>query len=317
MKKQEFNSHEIDQYLLGSLPSAEIERFDELSVADEEFALALSAAEKDLVDAYVQGELSGSRLERFKSHYLASPLRREKVEFARAFKVWTEKNAIAQVADRSEQARTAPGSQRVRLLSVLQMPRLSWQWGLVSAALLILLAGGWFIFERVRVGQREEQLLAQSTPEQGRDRTPVEIERPQPPPESRGTENENASAKPRPSPPRPTSIASFVLMPQMRGTGQLTTVLLPTGTDSVMMELQLEPNDYPHYQVELVEQASRRIPWRSGKLKASGGGDRKAIAVRFGASLLKTQTVYLLRVTGVSDSVAPDIVGDYPFRVVK
>jgi hypothetical protein len=44
------------QYLLGSLPGDEAERLDELSVTDEAFAEALSVAERDLIDAYVQGE---------------------------------------------------------------------------------------------------------------------------------------------------------------------------------------------------------------------------------------------------------------------
>ncbi|MFN2493080.1 MAG: hypothetical protein ABR501_09385, partial [Pyrinomonadaceae bacterium] len=79
MSKQAYDDQTVTQYLLGSLPEAEAERFDELSFTDDEFADALMAAEKDLVDAYVQGELTGAELEQFKSHYLASPLRREQV----------------------------------------------------------------------------------------------------------------------------------------------------------------------------------------------------------------------------------------------
>ena len=84
------------QYLLGTLPEAETERFDALSVADPEFANELTAIEKNLVDAYVEGELTGPTLERFESHYLASPLRREKVEFARAFHNFADERRRAQ-----------------------------------------------------------------------------------------------------------------------------------------------------------------------------------------------------------------------------
>ena len=81
------NAHAPDdsvlvRYLVGSLPDAEAERLDELSVADDEFALRLSAAEHDLVDAYVNGELSGDTLDRFRSRYLTAPARGEKVAFA-------------------------------------------------------------------------------------------------------------------------------------------------------------------------------------------------------------------------------------------
>src|ERR1700737_2971919 len=84
----------ITQYLLGSLPEGESERLDELSVASQEFAESLSASEKDLIDAYVQGELSGSMLAQFESHYLASPIRRGRVEFAEAFQVFAKKQTV-------------------------------------------------------------------------------------------------------------------------------------------------------------------------------------------------------------------------------
>jgi len=67
MSDQTHNSQLIDKYLLDSLDEAETERFDGLSITDDQFAAALDAAENDLVDAYVQGEINGDELERFKS----------------------------------------------------------------------------------------------------------------------------------------------------------------------------------------------------------------------------------------------------------
>lgn len=99
MSEQTFDQQIVTQYLLGALPEAEAERLDELSVSDDDFAAALSAAEKDLVDAYVQGELTGAELAQFKSHYLTSSLRREKVKFAQAFQVFAEQNTDARVAE--------------------------------------------------------------------------------------------------------------------------------------------------------------------------------------------------------------------------
>ena len=76
MSKQLYDDKTIAQYLLGSLSETEAERFDKLSVTDDQFADALRIAEKDLVDAYVQGELTGQDLDRFETYYLSSPLRR-------------------------------------------------------------------------------------------------------------------------------------------------------------------------------------------------------------------------------------------------
>jgi len=72
------------RYLLGSLPDEQAERLDELSVSDDEFVWRLRAAENDLVDAYLRNELSGETLERFRTFYLSSAQRREKVKFAEA-----------------------------------------------------------------------------------------------------------------------------------------------------------------------------------------------------------------------------------------
>src|SRR5712664_4098517 len=83
----------ITQYLLGALPEAETERLDELSFTDDEFTDSLTAVEKDLVDSFVHGELTGGELERFKAHYLASPVRRERVAFAQAFQVLGERES--------------------------------------------------------------------------------------------------------------------------------------------------------------------------------------------------------------------------------
>ena len=68
-------------YLIGALPDQEIERLDELSIADDQFAARLTAAENDLVDAYVRGQLSGNTLASFRTRYLSSPAKREKAEF--------------------------------------------------------------------------------------------------------------------------------------------------------------------------------------------------------------------------------------------
>ena len=156
MNEQKFNSQMMTEYLLGSLPEAEMERFDELSFTDNEFADNLQTAEKDLVDAYASGELTGLPLEKFKSHYLASPLRRGKVKFAQAFQVFAEKNAMAQPAATREEISAAlellPKPVRTGFFSgFFAASRPSLQWATAFAALLFMLIGGWLFFENSRL----------------------------------------------------------------------------------------------------------------------------------------------------------------------
>ena len=76
------NEQMLVKYLLGSVSEKESEQLDEMSVTDDDFAERLRDAENDLVDAYVRGELSGETLASFKSHYLNSARRKNKVTFA-------------------------------------------------------------------------------------------------------------------------------------------------------------------------------------------------------------------------------------------
>jgi anti-sigma factor RsiW len=72
-------------YLLGRLSPQEGARLEERCLADDAFFDRMLEAENDVVDNYLRGRLSRRDKESFESHYLASPERREKVEFARSF----------------------------------------------------------------------------------------------------------------------------------------------------------------------------------------------------------------------------------------
>ena len=338
MTKRTYTNHDLNQYLLGALPEAEAESFDELSFAEEEFVDALSAAEKDLVDAYVQGDLADPELERFKSNYLASPLRREKVNFAQAFKIMTDRKAVAPVE--VEAAAKAPTRRQASgwfsALNVLAVGHPALQWGSVAVALVLMIAAGWLVFDNVRLRHQVTQTQAsrdelvhreQELQNQIKERQSASSATEQELEHLRGEEKrlEQELAKQReqqnigeqyaPS-SGGLSVASFILAPQLRSAGQIQTISVPAKTDSVAMQLELEPNAYSLFSVSLLDQSGDQALWRSSKLKAKVAGVSKTISVSFRAAVLKPQT-YLLRVSGISAKGAAEIVGDYPFRVVK
>jgi len=327
MSKQ-FNSRQATQYLLGFLSAAELERFDELSVSDDEFATALQAAENDLVDAYIQGELAGGERRQFESHYLASSRRREKVEFAQAFQLWVEKNPVPQPSASAADKRMEETKSRWFSALNIVAPQPALQWGFAIAALILLIAGVWLAIENSRLRHRalpaeapgdnqisqREQELKKEVEEQRAANSRSEQELAQLRMEREHLEEELQQRGQRPS--GTAAIASFILVPQLRGAGQAKTVTIPAGTEQVAMRLQLEPNQYSTYSVTLLDQSSHKTLWNSGKLKAKGPADSKSLNVSFRAALLKPQT-YVLQVSGISASGTPDILGDYPFRVVK
>lgn len=333
MSEQTYTSQMITQYLLGSLPEAETERLDELSTADDQFVESLQATEKELIDSYVQGELPSTESERFKSHYLASPLRREKVRFARAFQDWAETAGITGVLtpgrDRAPQRHSRSGWS---LLDHLRAPRLAWQWGLAAAVLVLVAAGGVLLVQNLRLRQqmaqtqakhdelwqREQELQKQIEAQRSTNsKTEQELARLRD--ERERLEQELARAgSGRASPSAGEGgVVSFILAPPLRGIEQVPRVAIPAGTSFVSMQLQLEPNDYAAYRVALLNQSHSQTLWRSSTLKAKPARNGKALSVSFGAGLLKPQTVYALRVIGVVAAGATEVVSDYSFRVVK
>jgi hypothetical protein len=174
MNEQTYDQQAINAYLLGALSAADAERFDELSFTDDDFAAQLQAAEKDLVDAYVHGELSGSELEQFKSYYLASSLRREKVEFAQTFQIYAKKSAAAQNIKTLKDAEPIAGekSQRTRggfFSNLFGVPRLSMQWGFALATLFFVFFAGWLLFENSRLQNQTDEAQARRSELQQRE----------------------------------------------------------------------------------------------------------------------------------------------------
>ena len=334
MSEQAYNSQMITQYLLGFLPEAETERLDELSLTDDQFADALKAAENDLVDAYAQDELTGAELEQFKSHYLASPLRREKVGFAEEFQEWSQKSSIEQAARVMQERRSDKRKKAGRFsgLGIFSASRLAWQWGFAVAALLLFVVGGLLVFQNLRLRQQmaqtqarhdellqREQKLHRQIEVQGSDNSATELELARVRDERERLEQELKKAKSgsaKPSSPGEGSIVSLILAPPLRGAGQIPTISIAPGTNLVATQLQLEASDYSVYRVALMDPGNNQTLWRSGNLKPGTKGKRKAIGVTFPAGLLKPQN-YMLRVAGIPAAGDSEIVGDYPFKVVK
>ena len=354
MNEKKYSNQAITEYLLGSLPEREAELFDELSIVDDEFAADLNCAENDLVDAYVRGELTGARLETFESRYLASAVRREKVNFAQALQGLAEKVAAQtneeNSAEKTVDLQTKPNQTRNGFFSARNIfalpPFPIAQWAFAAAAIALIIVGGWLWVENARLNrqandiqakrdellQREQDLqnqlqtersansaaqaeLAQTSEE--RARLEQELERAQTLAQQRAIEQARAP-KPTPAPPAPPklSFASFVLLPPMRGVdNQIQTLAIPAATDYVATQLQLEFADYAGYRVALVEQSGDKNLWQSGKLKAKNKGENKTLNLQFPAHLLKSQ-IYSLRVSGINPDGKTEVVGDYSFRAV-
>jgi outer membrane murein-binding lipoprotein Lpp len=293
--KPQYDDGLVIQYLLGAMPEAEAVRLDELSIADDEFATRLVSVENDLVDAYVRGQLAGADLERFRSHYLLSPVRREKVRFA---------EALASTADRAPAPSAVPEPGRW-----WEWLRPAWQFA--AAACLLLLAGGYLFYQngqlRSQIGQAQQDRDTLQAREQQLQQQ-IEAQR-------------SAAAAPqesRPPAPARTSLnaVALVLLPQTRGIEPPATIALAPDADSVNLQLQLEDDDFRAYRVRLKEPATNRILWQSDPLKSLARGTTKSVPVSLPAAALTPRT-YSLELSGIPARGAAVSLSGYALRVVR
>ena len=287
----------VVQYLLGSIPEEEAGRLDELSIANDDFAERLRAAENDLVDAYVMGELSGESLERFRSHYLASPYRRERVRFAESLLALCDR---APVASRQNE-RTGRWQGQWWAFSPV--------WTFAAAACLMLLAGGYLLRDNSRL---REQVTRVEVDREALQKSHRDLQR------QIQEQRIPAAEVPASQPPAQSSVGAMalVLLPQTRGGGPLTTIALLPGTDQAKFQLELESGDFDSYQAVLKDPSTGRTVWSSGKVKSASRGDSKLVSIGLPAGLLRTQN-YVLDLFGVPRTGAGEFLSSYAFRVVR
>lgn len=321
MNESNYSQQSIIDYLLGDLPEAENEHYDELSFTDDDFSDCLNSAENDLIDAYLNDELKGAALEKFQTHYLASPFRREKIEFAKALQATAAKNYAPPNLKTSDFVELPEKRRFSGFGELFVNPALGWSFAAI-VLLVLTLAGFWFV--KRNSDQTENDSAMRQTPTV----SPSGAAQTETPPvisanETENLKNSNLSphGKETPSkkaivetPPKSKEsinspvIASFVLSPPLRGAGNLPTVSFSKETTVIRMALNLESDDYKTYRVALVDESNKSL-WQSGNLKSSN----KRVAANFSAGLLRSG-VYSLVLSGVNGEGETEILSNYSFK---
>lgn len=286
------DDEELTRYVLGLLPEEDSDRLDDASITDDEVAARLRTVESDLVDSYVRGQLAGETLDRFESHYLSSPRRRECVRVAATF---------IRAVDRAVARTEGVASDRFRWpFRLAQM---------VAASALVVISGI-LLFQAMRPGSE----LTLSAPDGGGVEQPIsEFEQqPQPSPA--------APASPASRPPEvPRAVArgrlvTVVLPPPTRAATPVPTLAIPADVDRVSFELRLESNDFQRYRVALTDPATSQVLWRSDWIPPRSPADDASVSVVVPANLLGVRH-YSLELTGRGPDGRAAIVGSYIVRI--
>jgi hypothetical protein len=283
-RSETYDDEQLMRYLIGSLDEQETERFDELSIADDEFADRLRIVEDDLVDAYARGELSSEMRARFEAHYLMLPGKQDRIRFAEALVLSQRRETPADsIGPRS----ASSGRPAIR----------AFVWPLVAASSLAIVVVGYVLLQRSSQPGASTQRPASSVSTEPSS------------PELRGRASGSTPAAPRPAP------VAIVLMPSTRRVAEPATLSIPRGVPTVEVSLVLDADDFPTYSVALKDAGSDRVLWKGTGLKASSSGADRIVLVSLDPELLKPQH-YTLDLSGVRASGRPEVITSYPFRVV-
>jgi hypothetical protein len=297
LSEQSVSDGLLVRYLLGQLSVEEAEPLDQRSIADDDFAHRLDQVERDLIDSYVRGELLSETSTRFKSYYLSSPLRIQRVAFAQAL-LQGPKPKHGPELSRAEASPAASSRSSFwsRFSSSIAV------WSLAGAAAGLALAAylgtqNVALRRQAAVSETHEALLTRELDEQ----------------RSAAASAAQALEQMRSSQANLDQLkaAALVLPPPTRGAARLASLTVPKDAALVVLFLGLDSADFKVYRAVLRDTSSNRAVWQSGELAPAEG---KFVSLSFPAKLLHSQT-YIVELSGARANGSSESIGNYAFRV--
>jgi hypothetical protein len=253
----------ITLYLLGELSEDEQTALEERYFSDQELFDRVVQVESEMVDKHARGLLSPETRDRFESHYLAHPERRERAKFAAALAAKVDQsNAIAVASS------TVAESWWSRLVAPMRGTKLIWAYSII---LLVLGVGAfWFLIESRRLHQELAKTETERATQEQRERELKEqVANEQQRSQQRSAELDRLRAEQQAPPPSPTptvnSAPSFVSLALTIGgvrgidTGPPAVLVIPAGTQQVRIQLSLRENGYQSYQAVLQPAGGKEI----------------------------------------------------------
>lgn len=270
------NKESINRYLLGNMAEIERSRIEEQFFADDELFSQMLAAEDELIDDYVRGDLSARERQGFEQRYSNSPGFQQRVAFSQALaQTFTPSlDAAREPLLFTESRGDVKNSwwQSVVALFDLRSPTLGYG---LAAAMLLLIVGGAALMLRQRgdvspiVAKRTEPLDTPPLTGNGQPDPATTAENNQPPhnktgqpspqiagPQiqtgARGSSANRQNPAPRapvtPKPDSPHSVfATFVLTPGLvRSSASVPAVnqlVIASGITQIQLELEVEADD--------------------------------------------------------------------------
>jgi hypothetical protein len=293
----------IRGYLLGDISKEERARVEDQYFANSDMFEELLAAENDLIDCYVRGELNELDRKKFEKQFLSSPQRHARVEFARAL------NQVShQTADAKKTFRWG------KVWAYRSGRYLISRWALAGVALVIVAAGSWLIVQNQRLRGELQQAQAKEVDlERSEDTLRQQIGSLQTNPVTQRQESQSGSDVAKMEKPFP-DVTLRLTSDMARGGGRQNTLTLPSGGLWVRLELVVDRDEYASYQAFIKTVDGTEIEHVEG-LRSQKTGAERVVVARFPSKLIRSGD-YIVTLNG-SGNANTDATQAYSLRVVR
>lgn len=339
MKQPAINEQLVRRYLLDDLPKRERERLEVGLLTDDRYYETLTTleaeVEDELIDEYLDGELTETERENFERVFLNSPERAHKIKVIRDLKDHRAPEPEPE-APVQRIVKTEPRYRRwIPAIGIFENPL----FGFATAAALILAlvfcAWLWTKSSRLeselmQARNQNDPVLQQQVEQLNRrnDELAASLKRSE---EQRAAaEQEVAALKggqgqevvPPEQNPQPSTgtIASVILTSSLRsnGSGPVPTLTLKTGVTVARLVVNVEridPADYKRFRAIVQRQGGEEV-WRSEDVKLRARGNNARAVLDISAEKL-TEGQYVGALDGITLDDQTEPVGRYVFRVQK
>jgi hypothetical protein len=290
------------QYLLGNMPEEERARLEDQYFADADTFEELVAAENDLIDSYVRGELEKSERRNFELRYGQSPQQRARVDFATALNQISRQAAIEKKASLWNMVWASSFGKRPMF-----------RWASAFAALVVVAGGSWLTLQNQRLRVELQQALAgQAELRRQEDALRQQIGSLEGSPKSDTQENQQSSEIAK----LDTLEVTLRLTPGLaRSAGeQQNTLTLPLPGSWVRLRLMLDRDEYANYQAVIRTAEGSEIR-RVKELKSQGTNHERIVVLRLPSKLIRPGD-YIVTLNGSSGGSTEEAEA-YSLRVVR
>jgi len=309
MKEQLVDDDLVRRFLLGQVSAQEEDEIAALMFEDPEKFSQLESVEDDLIDEFLEDELSPADKEGFETHFLSQPGRRHNLKLSRALHQHFEQEDVPAVVP---VVPVVPPDNRISVFGLFKISRPALQFSLAAAILILVVVAVW-LYVRNRQSQQPQPFEAHK--EQGATPAPTSVPSIEPSPSLAQGENKNSVPSPQKHEPAPVQAA--VLMPLTVTRSEAQSLELPARSTNVFVELPLiDQTRYNSYDATLKSDDGTVLkswPRLTAKRLKTGRG----LLINIPLALLKPQELYHITVSGKSADGTSHEVHSYDFQPSK